>query len=47
MKYIVLEEFIDKNTREIYETNQVINITKKRAKEIMSVGHLIEEVQED
>lgn len=45
MRYIILEEFIDKNTREIYEVGTTINITKKRAKEILSVGNLIKEVE--
>lgn len=46
MRYLVLSEFIDKNTREIYTVNQVIDITKKRAKEILAVGDLIAEIKE-
>ena len=45
MKYIVLKKFKDKYTGEKYEVNDVIEISKERAKEILSVDKLIKKVQ--
>lgn len=46
MKVKVIKPFIDKHTGEIYKENQVLEITKTRAKEILSVGNYIEEIIE-
>lgn len=45
--YIVLKEFRDKYTNEIYPVGTILKLTKKRAKEILVVDRLIEEVKED
>lgn len=44
MKVKVLKKFRDKNTGEMYEEGQVIEVTKKRHDEILTVGKLIEAV---
>lgn len=41
MKYIVISEFVDKYTSELHKVGETIDITKKRADEILSVGNLI------
>lgn len=46
MKYQVIEVFKDKNTGEIYEIGTILELTKKRATEILKVGNLIEEYKE-
>lgn len=49
-KYKVIKVFKDKNTKETYEVNQVIDITVKRANEIEKtlkpLGDFIERVEE-
>ena len=45
MKYIVLKKFKDKYTGEKYEVNDVIEISKERAQEILVVDKLIKKVQ--
>lgn len=48
MKYIVLKNFTDKYDKSIkYETGKIYEFTKKRAKEILKVDKLIEEVQDE
>lgn len=44
MKYVVLKKFKDKYTGEKYEVNDVIEISKERATEILSVDKLIKKV---
>lgn len=46
MKYQVIEMFKDKYTGEIYEVGTVLELTKKRATEILKVDKLIEEIAE-
>ena len=46
MKYQVIKKFKDKYSGEIYEVGSILEITKKRAKEILSVNKLIEEYEE-
>lgn len=41
MKYEVISVFKDKNTKEIYEKGTILELTKKRANEILKVGELI------
>ena len=36
MKYKVLVPFVDKNTKKLYGKNEVIDLTEKRVKEILS-----------
>lgn len=43
-KYKVIKEFKDKVTKEIRKPGDEINVSVKRAKEIMSAGSFIEEV---
>lgn len=46
--YRILEDFTDKYDPSIkYKADEVHKFTKKRVKEILSVGNLIEEVTED
>lgn len=47
MKYIVLKEFTDKYTKVKYKPGDVLDITGKRAKEILSVDELIKKIKED
>lgn len=48
MRYIVLKEFTDKYDKSVkYESGKIYEFTKKRAKEILKVDKLIEEVQEE
>lgn len=46
MKYIVLKPFKDKYSNERYKKGDILDITKKRANEILKVDELIEEVKE-
>lgn len=47
MKYKVLVPFVDKNTKKLYGKNEVIDLTEKRVKEILSKNkELIEEIKE-
>ena len=46
MKYIVIKKFKDKNTKEIYEVGTILELTKKRANEILKVDKLIEKIEE-
>lgn len=46
MKYEVIKEFIDKyNLSKVYRVGEVIEISKERAEEILSVDKLIKEVK--
>ena len=48
MKYRILESFTDKYDDSIYYVKgEVVDFAKKRAKEILEVGNLIEEYNED
>lgn len=48
MKYKVLIPFVDKNTKMVYGKNEVIDLTEKRVKEILSKNkELIEKVEEN
>lgn len=47
MKVRVLDNFKDKHTRKLHKTGDVINVTKKRYAEILTVGKLVEEVVEE
>ncbi len=42
MKVKVLKKFRDKNTGEMYDPGQIIEVTKKRHDEILAVDKLIE-----
>lgn len=44
MKYIVIEEFIDKYTGELYKLNRELELTEERASEILSVGKKIKKI---
>ena len=46
MKYKVIVPFTDKYTGEFYKEGRIIEITKTRAKEILSVKEFIEEINE-
>lgn len=46
MKYQVIKPFRDKNTGEIYEVGTILELTKKRANEILKVDKFIEEIEE-
>jgi hypothetical protein len=46
MKAKVLREFKDKYNGKIYKKGQVINVTKERFDEILTVDKLVEEVVE-
>lgn len=45
MKYKVIKAFTDKHTYKKYNIGDVIEITKERADEILSIGELITKVQ--
>lgn len=45
MKYKVIKDFTDIHTYRKYKAGDVIEITKERANEILSVGELITKVQ--
>lgn len=48
MKYRIVESFTDKYDNSIYYVkDEVVEFTKKRAKEILEVGNFIEEYNED
>ena len=47
MKAKVLKRFRDKNNGKVYETGDVITISKKRFAEILEVDMLVEEVTEE
>lgn len=47
MKAKVLKRFKDKYSGEIHEAGDIITVTKKRFKEILEVGVLVEEVTEE
>lgn len=44
--YRIIENFIDKNTGRRYEIGEIVKFSNKRAKEILSVGNLIEKIEE-
>ena len=44
MKAKVLKKFIDKHTREVYKVNTILNISKERFEEIVSVDEGLVEV---
>lgn len=46
MKYQVIRPFRDKNTGEIYEVGTILELTKKRANEILKADKYIEELAE-
>jgi hypothetical protein len=46
MKAKVLKPFKDKNNGKVYKEGQVINVTKERFDEILTVDKLVEEVDE-
>ena len=47
MKYEVIKEFIDKyNPSRVYHVGEVINLTKERADEILSVNKFIKKLKE-
>ena len=46
MKYQVIKAFRDKYTNEIYEVGTILELTKKRANEILKVDKYIEEFEE-
>ena len=43
MKCIVIKRFNDKNTKEFYKLNHVINVSEERYKEIKQFVNLFEE----
>lgn len=47
MKVIVVKKFIDKHSGEVHMAGDVLNITKKRYAEILSVDKLVEEIPEE
>lgn len=47
MKVKVLKKFIDKHNGKVYQEGDVLNITKKRYNEILTVDKLVEEIVED
>lgn len=46
MKVKVLQKFKDKHTGELHEAGEIIDVTKKRYAEILTVGKLVEEHKE-
>lgn len=44
--YKVLKNFTDKNTKAKYKVGDEVDFTEKRAKEILTVGNLIEKIEE-
>lgn len=48
MKVKVIKKFIDKNTKEVYEIGQIIEVTNERYEEINSTAHgiLVEKLDE-
>lgn len=46
MKAKVLKRFKDKHNGKIYESGDVITVSKKRFAEILEVGQLVEEITE-
>ncbi len=47
MKVKVIEEFRDKYTKKIHKVNKVMEITKERYDEILTVGNFVEEIKEE
>lgn len=47
MKVKVIEEFKDKYTKKIHTLNKVMEITKERYDEILTVGNFVEEIKEE
>lgn len=47
MKVKVIEEFRDKHTKKIHILNKVMEITKERYDEILTVGKFVEEIKEE
>lgn len=45
MKAKVLREFRDKHSGKHYKVGEVLNISKERFEEILTVGNLVEEVK--
>lgn len=46
MKVKVLKQFKDKHTSEVYKAGKILNISKERFEEILTVGKLVEEIKE-
>lgn len=44
MKYIVIKEFEDKYTHELYKVNRELDLTEERANEILSVDKFIKKI---
>lgn len=47
MKVRVLKRFRDKHTKEIHEVDKEMTISKERYEEILTVGKLVEEIEEE
>ena len=47
MKVKVIGEFRDKHTKKIHKVNKVMEITKERYDEILTVGNFVEEIKEE
>jgi hypothetical protein len=47
MLYRIVKPFLDKETHVLYKQDEIVEFTKKRAKEILKVDKLIEEVKEE
>lgn len=47
MKVKVIEEFRDKHTKKIHIVNKVMEITKERYDEILTVGNFVEPIKEE
>ena len=45
MNYKVIKSFTDKYTKTKYQVGDVLELTDERAKEILSVGKLIEKIE--
>lgn len=43
MKCIVIKRFVDKNTKEFYKLNQIIDVSEERYNEIKQFVNLFEE----
>lgn len=44
--YKIIENFTDKVTGRKYKIGEIVKFSNKRAKEILSVGNLIEKIEE-
>lgn len=45
MRAKVLSKFKDKHNGKVYKAGEVINISKERYEEILTVGNLVEEIK--